>query len=146
MRYAETGEVHLDFHRTINGTFTWLRERYGQEFVDDLVRRTALDVYRSIHEDLKAGDPDQWLEHQRHFLSREGGEYELHRDGDEVRLEVHRCPAIAYLESRGIPIDEGFCHATVVLNEALAEGGPFTATTEVLGGGRCRQTLRRRAG
>jgi hypothetical protein len=59
-------------------------------------------------------------------------------------MTVRRCQAVAYLESRGIPIDPAFCRQTTVVNAALAEGSPFEVATEVLGGGRCVQTIRRR--
>jgi predicted ArsR family transcriptional regulator len=144
MRYRETGEVHRDFHRTTNGTIAYLRQRYGQDFLDEVFRRAARDVYRSIRDDLLAGDPEQLVEHWTYFLDREGGDYALERDGDTVRLTVHRCPAVAYLASRGIEPDPAFCRQTIVVNEALAEGSPFEVTTDVLGGGRCVQTLRRK--
>jgi predicted ArsR family transcriptional regulator len=145
MRYRETGEIHIDFHRSTNGTIAYLRENYGREFLDETFRRTARDVYRAIHEDLKAGDPEQLVEHWTYFFDREGGKYVLERTEDEIRFVVQQCPAIAYLESRGIAVDPDFCRQTVVINETLAEGTPFEAATEVLGGGRCVQTLRRRA-
>ena len=73
MRYRETGEVHLDFHRTTNGTIAYLRKTHGESFLDDVFRRMAHDVYRSIHEDLQRGDPEQLVEHWRYFFDREGG-------------------------------------------------------------------------
>lgn len=144
MRYRETGEVHRDFHRTLNGTIGYLREEYGREFLDDTFRRTAREVYRAIREDLAAGNPEHLVEHWRYFFEREGGEFTVERTDGEIRLRVTRCPAIAYLTARGIPIDPDFCRQTIVVNEALADGTPFTVTTEVLGGGRCTQTIRRR--
>ncbi len=57
MRYKETGQVHMDFHRTTNGTIAYLRKTYGEEFLDAVFRRTARDVYRSIRQDLLRGDP-----------------------------------------------------------------------------------------
>ena len=144
MRYRETGPVHLDFHRTANGTMAYLRTQYGLEFLDGVLRRTAREVYRALHEDLRRGDPEHWLEHARYFLEREGGEYEIQREGDVIRLIVRRCPARAYLRARGIEPDPAFCRQTVVMNETWAEGTPFEITTEVLGEGRCCQTLRRR--
>ena len=74
MRYQETGEVHMDFHRSTNGTIAYLRRTYGEEFLDETFRRTARDVYRSIREDLLNGDAMQLIEHWRHFFAREGGE------------------------------------------------------------------------
>ena len=143
MRYKETGQVHMDFHRTTNGTIAYLRENYSDEFLDETFRRTARDVYRSIREDLLAGDPEQLVEHWCYFFDREGGEYAIEREGDVIRMTVTKCPAIAYLMGRGIEIDPAFCRQTVVINEAMAEGSPFEITTEVLGAGKCIQTLRR---
>ncbi len=144
MRYQETGQVHRDFHRTTNGTIAYLREHYGEEVLDESFRRTAREVYKAIHNDLAAGDPEQLVEHWTWFFDREGGEYTLERDGDTIRFTVAVCPAIAYLQERGIAIDPAFCRQTTVINETLAEGTPFEITTEVLGGGRCVQTIRRR--
>lgn len=143
MRYRETGQVHMDFHRTTNGTITYLRQKYGQEFVDDVFRRTARDVYRAIRDDLKRGHPEHLLEHWTYFFDREGGEYEVEREGGEIRFMVKRCPAIAYLQDKGVEIDPKFCRGTVVLNEALGEDTPFEVTTDVQGGGKCVQTIRR---
>lgn len=145
MRYQETGEVHLDFHRSTNGTITYLRDNYDREFLDDTFRRMGRDVYRAIHEDLRLGNPGHLVEHWTYYFDREGGLYTLEREDDEIRFIVHQCPAIAYLQSRGIPVDPDFCRQTIIINDTLAESTPFEITTEVLGGGRCVQTIRRRA-
>lgn len=144
MRYQETGQVHMDFHRTTNGTMTYLRTTYGQEFADEVMRRTAHNVYKGIRDDLKRGNPEHLLEHWTHFFDREKGEYRVERENDVVRFVVTRCPAIAYLKKKGLDIDPGFCRGTVVLNHALAEDTPFEVTTDVQGDGQCVQTIRRR--
>jgi hypothetical protein len=144
MRYKETGQVHMDFHRTTNGTIAYLRENYGLDFLDEIFRRTAHDVYRDIREDLMRGDPEQLVEHWSYFFDRENGQYKIEREDDEIQVKVTKCPAIAYLQQRGIPVDPAFCRQTKVINAALAEGTPFDISTEVLGGGRCIQTIRKR--
>ena len=144
MRYRETGQVHMDFHRTTNGTIAYLRKTYGNDFLDETFRRTARDVYRSIHEALQQGDVSQLAQHWTYFFDREGGEYELAQDGDDVTFTVSRCPAIAYLREKGVEIDEAFCRQTVVANAALAEGTPFSVETDVRGNGQCVQTVRSR--
>jgi predicted ArsR family transcriptional regulator len=143
LRYRDEGNLHLDFHRTTNGTIGFLRRTYGREVLDETFRRTARDVYRSIHEDLMAGDWDQLLEHWSYFFDREGGDYTMEQSEDEIRLTVHSCPAIAYLKSRGTEVDPDFCRQTEVMNATWAAGSPFSITTEVLGDGRCVQTIRR---
>ena len=144
MRYRETGQVHLDFHRTLNGTVAYLRRKHGVRFLDQILRRTAHAVYRAIRRDLRRGDPEQLVEHWAYFFGREGGAFRIDREDGEIRLTVRRCPAIAYLRKRGIAVDPAFCRQTVVVNAALAEGTPFEITTDVRGGGRCVQTIRRR--
>lgn len=144
MRYRETGNVHLDFHRTMNGTITYLRQRYGVELLDEILRRTAREVYRAIRADLLAGNPEHLLEHWTYFLTREGGEFTVERTATEIRVTVHRCPAAGYLQDRGIPPDPAFRRQTTVLNEALGEGTPFEVTTEVIDELRYIQTIRKR--
>ena len=143
MRYKETGHVHLDFHRVANGTIAYLRKNYGTEFLDKVFTRMARDVYRSICQDLQAGDPEQLVEHWSYYFDREGGDYAIERRDGEIRMTVRRCPAIAHLKSKGIEIDLEFCRQTVVINQALAEGSPFEITTDVLGDRKCVQTIRR---
>jgi len=144
LRYKETGQVHKDFHRVTNGTIAYLRKKYGEEFLDETFRCMAHDVYRSIWEDLKRGDCSQLLDHWRYYFDREGGEYAIEHHGEVIRMTVIRCPAIAHLEEQGIEIDPAFCRQTTAINAALAEDSPFQIETEVLGGGRCVQTIRRK--
>jgi len=144
MRYRDTGGLHLDFHRTLNGTIAYLCKTFGEEFLDETFRRTARDVYRSIHEDLLGGDPAQLIEYWEYYFTREEGDFWIERTDDYVRLTVRRCPAVDYLRRRGIPIAPAFCRQTVVWNEAMAEGTPFEIATDVQGNGRCVQTIRRR--
>jgi hypothetical protein len=143
LRYQETGEVHMDFHRTTNGTIAYLRAKHGDAFLDEVFRHTAQDVYRSIWDDLKRGDPEQLVAHWQYFTQREKGEYRLERNGDEIRFTVLRCPAVTYLKSRGIAVDPAFRRQTEVMNRAWSEGTPFEITTQVLSEDSYVQTIRR---
>lgn len=145
MRYREIGQVHLDFHRSTNGIIAWLRKTYGVEMVDEVLRRTARDVYRAIREDLMAGNPEHLVEHWTYFLEREGGEFTVEREDNAIRVAVHRCPAANYLKGKGVALDEAFRRQTTVLNEALCEGTPFEVITEILDDQRYTETVRRRS-
>ncbi len=144
MRYLDTGQVHMDFHRTTNGSIAYLRRRYGLAMVDAVLRRTAHEVYRAIRDDLMAGNPESLVEHWTYYLEREGGDFTVERDADAIRVVVQRCPAASYLKDRGVPLDEAFRRQTTVLNEALGEGTPFEIITEVLDDTRYVETVRRR--
>lgn len=128
----------------MNGTIAYLRENYGVEMLDEVLHRTARDVYRAIRDDLMAGNPEHLLEHWTHTLTREGGAFRVERSPDEIRMFVDRCPAAAYLHERGIPLDEAFRRQTTVLNEALGEGTPYEVTTRVIDDLRYVQTIRKR--
>lgn len=128
----------------MNGTIKYLRETYGTSVPDEILRRTAHDVYREIRRDIMAGNPEQLVEHWTYFLDHEGGDFTLERNGAEIRLSVHLCPAAAYLQERGIPIDPAFRRQTSVLNEALCKNSPFEVITEVISESSYVQTIRKR--
>ena len=145
LRYAEEGEVHLDFHGATNTTIEFIIARYGADAMDAIFKKVGKDVYRSIHEDLVAGDSAQLVAHWRHFFEREDCDYDIAVGADEIVLTVKRCTAwhnVAKLVGTPSP---HFCDQTSRTNEALVEGSPFVLDTEITGPGSCRQVLRRRA-
>ena len=42
MRYRETGEVHIDFHRSTNGTITYLRTRHCMGWIRPVMDAAGL--------------------------------------------------------------------------------------------------------
>lgn len=146
MRYRETGEVHRDFHLGTNNMIRFILGRYGMDFLKELMRRTAQDVYRDIHEHLKAGDWSELLAHWKYFHEREGGEscYACTETKDALVFHVLECPAAKHLAQRGVEVTEEFRLPDILLNEAWSEGTPLLITTEVLGPAEYRQTVTRR--
>jgi len=144
LRYQEKGELHKDFHASMNATVEYIATHYGCDALRDVFRATAHDVYRSIYEKLKAGDWSELIEHWRYFMDREGGEYSLEVKDDRVVMHVRKCPAVAHLHKLGIKPSKFFCDQTVLLNEAWCEDTPFEAVTENTGDGSCVQTIQRK--
>lgn len=144
LRYAEEGEVHLDFHGATNTTIDFIIARYGQAALDEIFRKVGKDVYRSIHEDLVGGDSAQLVNHWRHFFEREDCDYDIAVGEEEIVLTVRRCTAWHHVAKLVGTPSRHFCDQTVRSNEALAEGSPFALDTEITGPGSCRQVLRRR--
>jgi len=130
LRYKETGEVHNGLPPDDQWNDCLPRRTYGEKFLDEVFRRTAHDVYRSIHNDLKRGDPEQLVAHWSWFFDREKGEYVIERKGEEIRMTVKRVPRSPISRGAGSKIDPAFCRQTVVVNTALREGTPFEITTE----------------
>lgn len=145
LRYAEEGEVHLDFHGATNTTVDFIIGKFGLAAMDEIFRKVGKDVYRSIHEDLVAGDTRQLVAHWRHFFTRENCDYDIEVGQEEIVLTVRRCTAWHHVAKLvGTPSDH-FCDQTSRTNEAMAEGSPFAIDTTFTGPGACRQVIRRRA-
>jgi len=145
LRYAEGGEVHLDFHGATNTTIDFIIARYGIEALDDIFRKVGRDVYRSIHDDLVAGDTEQLVAHWRHFFTRENCDYDIEVGDDEIVLTVRRCTAWHHVAGLVGQPSLHFCDQTVRTNEAMTEGSPYAIDTEITGSGSCRQVVRKRA-
>ena len=142
LRYKSEGEVHKDFHRLLCATLHYLEDRYGREGAEEVVARTAKDVFRSMHESLKAGDCLELCEYWKHYLAREGGDFSVEMLADGARLIVRDCPAQRRLVELGEPPDPVMCEATRVFNEALADGSAFKTSTRATGAFSCVQEFR----
>jgi len=142
LRYRETGELHKDFHGSMNAAVEYVGSRYGRDGLREVFRNTAQKVYRSINEKLKAGDWSELLEHWNYFMAREGADFSIVVTETEAVLTVRRCPAVAHLRDLGMAPSAFFCDQTVLLNEAWCEGTPFEAVTETTGEGSCVQRIR----
>lgn len=145
LRYAEEGEVHLDFHGATNTTVDFIIGKFGLAAMDEIFRKVGKDVYRSIHEDLVAGDTRQLVGHWRHFFTRENCDYDIEVGQEEIVLTVRRCTAWHHVAKLVGTPSEHFCDQTSRTNDAMAEGSPFAIDTTITGPGACRQVIRRRA-
>lgn len=143
LRYREEGNVHLDFHGATNTTIQFIVDKFGVAALDQIFEKVGKDVYASIRADLMAGDPGQLVRHWRHFFEREGAEYDIAIDNEAIVLTVRRCTAWHHVHKLVGSVSEHFCDQTSRVNEAMAEGTPFSITTEITGPGACRQTIRR---
>lgn len=143
LRYRETGELHKDFHGSMNAAVEFVGRRHGRDGLRAVFKATAQQVYRSIYEGLKRGDWSELVEHWQYFMEREGADYAIKVTEDAAVLTVRRCPAVAHLRKMGLKPSAFFCDQTVLLNEAWCEGTPFEAVTEITGEGRCVQTIKR---
>ena len=144
LRYAETGEVHLDFHGATDTTIEFIIGKFGLAAMDDIFRKVGKDVYRSIHEDLVAGDTGQLVRHWQHFFDRENCDYDIAVGDDEIVLTVRHCTAWHHVAKLVGTPSAHFCDQTSRTNEGMAEGSPFAIDTEITGPGACRQVIRRR--
>ena len=141
LRYQENNELHRDFHGTTNTTIRYITEKFGEESLRKILRKTGRDVYKSIREKLARGDASELIEHLTWFFNREGGEFTLTVKPGFIRFEVHKCPAWEHVSKLGLEHAPGFCLQTEEINNGMCEGTPWKAELTCLGDGRCVQTF-----
>jgi hypothetical protein len=145
MRYRDTGNVHKDFHLATNTSIQFVLRTYGMEFLRELFRRTAQEVYRDIYDSLKRGEWKPLLEHWTYYYEREQGKYEVTpADGGFIFL-VQECPAVRHLRERSIPVTSDFALQETLMNDGWSAETPFQISTEILGEGSYRFSVLPRA-
>ena len=143
LRYRSTGELHKDFHRLTCNTLHYLLENFGEEAVKEVLRSTAQEVYKTIHEKLCAGDASELAEFWEYYLTREQGSFSLETLADGIRLTVSDCPMLRHLVKSGSAPDPVVCRATEIFNAALCENSPFVSSLEKTGEFSCIQTVKK---
>jgi len=143
MRYTDTGEVHKDFHLATNETIDFVLSEYGSEFLSELFRRTAQNVYRDIYNHLRDGNPQPLIDHWSYYYSREKGNFTVSEDGGDISFHVTDCPAVRHLREKNVPVTDNFYLQVSLMNEAWSEQTPFDIATEIIGEGNYRMTIRR---
>lgn len=142
LRYKSEGEVHKDFHGLFCSTLHYLAENYGIESVQEILYKTAQDVYGSMRERLKGGDFDELAEYWEYYLKREQGVFELVKKNNGLCLTVKKCPAQEHLKALGREPDSILCEATRIFNQALCEGTGYELSCLQTGPCSCVQELK----
>jgi hypothetical protein len=141
LRYHSEGAVHLDFHGLMCRTLHYLAEKYGLEAIRDVMTATAKNVYKTMHQKLKNGDVSELVEFWTYYYQRENGKIEIEKTPRCLKLTVHKCPAMEWLEKNGFELDRILCEATRMFNEALADGSCFSSRLEISGSNSCIQVF-----
>ncbi len=145
LRYQEDGNVHLDFHGAVNTTIDFIVERYGIGVLHEIFAKVGKEVYVDLKRHLADDDLNELVRHWDHFFTREGADYDIAVGKEEIVLTVRHCPAYHHVAKISPSVSPHFCDQTTKVNEAIAEGTPYSIDTEITGPGACRQIIRRRA-
>ncbi|ODT70839.1 MAG: hypothetical protein ABS75_10465 [Pelagibacterium sp. SCN 63-23] len=145
LRYQEDGNVHLDFHGAVNTTIDFIVERYGVDVLHQIFSKVGKDVYKDLRRHLMDGDPQEMVRHWRHFFDREDAEYDIEVGEHQIVLTVRRCTAYHHVARIAPKVSPHFCDQTTKVNEAIADGTPYSIDTQITGPGACRQIIRRRS-
>lgn len=144
MRYKESGELHKDFHGATNCTIKYICENFGKDTLHEIFFKTGCDVYKDIREHLAGGDVSELLNFWRYFFDREGADYAIAENEEEITLTVNKCPAVEHLKKLGMEPHAEFCSQTVFVNNGICEETSYEIETQKTGDVSCLQVLRRK--
>ncbi len=119
--------LHKDFHGALSVGLEHLEERFGAEAVREYLRQFAAVFYAPLAADLKRRGLAALKEHFARVYEEEGGKVEITLSEDELRIQVHACPAVTHMQGRGYPVARLFHETTKTVNEAICEGAPYAA-------------------
>ena len=141
--------AHGDFYFTINATFYYLTEQWGEEALVAYWQTLGREYQAPLAAQFQEGGPEAIARYWADYFAREpGGEVEVSRVGaDGVLIDVRDCPAIAWLTrspeaATHPPVHPMFCQHCRHINQAMMAGTGYHFTLEG-GGGSCRQTFMR---
>ena len=132
--------MHKDFHGALNCGFQYVKDRYGQDGLEEYWRRIARNCYGPLLVELRSRGLQALEEHWNKVFEVEGGDYKLYYIDETLVLEVERCPAIDQIEQMGYPLAEGFCrHCEIINKEICEQAGLGASCTYRQAVGSCRQ-------
>lgn len=137
--------IHKDFHGIHSFILEYVQERYGDAFLEKGLRRIGQIVYAPVAKNLAKQGLDYLEEYWREIFEAEDGEISTRREGETLVLEVKKCPAIAHLHAKGMPVARRFCDHTRIINEEICRAAGYESDVEYdQQHGRCVQRFRKR--
>jgi len=137
--------VHKDFHGALSCCLEYIYKKYGEKELDMCLRQIARNVYKPLIESLKSRGLAALEEHWRRIFTIEGGDFDLHYDGDVLVLNVKKCPAIWHMRERGYRIFEKFCEHCRIVNDEICKAAGYNSSVDYdQDAGSCTQKFWRR--
>lgn len=119
-RAADNEYLHRDFHAAFLHGMRYVKDRFGEDGLDDYLRKTADAVYGPLAERIRRDGLDALETYLRETWTREGATFRIERDGETLVLRMESCPVVAHLRTLGLDPGDDCCRATAVLDDALA--------------------------
>lgn len=127
-RDADDNEyLHRDFHGALSAGIQYLHENFGEDAVRDYLWQFARAFYAPLTADIQHRGLVALEEHFRSMYSREGGDVQITRSGDQLWVEVRACPAVNHMRKHGYVVAQLFHETTNTVNRAICHDTPFDA-------------------
>ncbi len=143
--------AHGDFYFTINATFYYFTERWGEGALLAYWQAMGHEYLAPLAAHFQAGGLEAIARYWSDYFDQEpGGDVAVSQVGpDSVVIDVRDCPAIAWLThskdaASHPPVHPMYCQHCLHISRAMMEGTDYTFVLEG-GGGSCRQIFSRGA-
>lgn len=119
--------LHRDFHGALSAGIEYLHAHYGEQAVVEYLWQFARAFYAPLTDALRRRGLVALEEHYRRVYDLEGGEAHFQRSDDQLRIEVHACPAVMHMRSQGYPVARLFRETLATVGKAICHGTGFDA-------------------
>jgi len=132
--YLFNQSLHQDFHIGFNDIIIYLRDRYGEDALQEIMIASAKKVYKPLIEEIKGQGLKALKTHFTQIMELEDGEVSFEESGGaagELIINVAGDPVIAYLVKKGVSPDKDFLTITAeVMQDAIAEEAGYIHSVE----------------
>lgn len=124
--YLLKQSLHKDFHYTLSLIFDFLKDNYGKDEMERIIKKVAGIIYSPLIGDLKEEGLLVIEKHIKELMDLEGGKYEIEKNGGSVTFKISKCPAIDYMNSKNMKISDDFCRiSTDLVSKKIAENAGY---------------------
>ena len=124
--YLKKQSLHKDFHYTLSLIFDFLKDNYGKDEMDRIMKKVGRIIYAPLIEEMKEKGLPSIEKHIKELMDLEEGKFEVDKDGRSVTFRVLRCPAIKHMKDKGLDISDDFCRiSTGLVSKEIAENAGY---------------------
>jgi len=123
--------IHQDFHGAFSNALGYLKDNFGQDAMENYLRRIAKNVYRPLIKELKRKGLKAMEEHWREIFDLENGKYSLGYKDRQLILKVKECPAVSHILKTGYKLSDSFCDSTRIVNETICEEAGYKSSLKL---------------
>lgn len=124
--YLLKQSLHKDFHYTLSLIFDFLKENYGRDETDRIMKKVSRIIYAPLIEDMKERGLPAIEKHIKELMELESGKYSVEKDDDSVTFRIEKCPAISHMKNKNLDISPDFCRiSTGLASKEIAEDAGF---------------------
>ena len=88
--YLLKQSLHKDFHYTLSLIFDFLKDNYGKDEMERIMKKVAGIIYAPLIGDLKKKELTAIEKHMKELMNLEGGEYEIEKNDDSITFKIFR--------------------------------------------------------